>query len=65
MCGRSVMMERERYVTGERRKSGGRTEGGGGGVGGGAFMHIFIFGLVFSVSCLSEERYNPSSETYS
>jgi len=35
VCGRSVMMERERYVTGERRKSGGRTEVGGGGVGGG------------------------------
>jgi len=28
-------------------------------------MYIFIFGLVFSVSYLSEETYNPSSETYS
>jgi len=39
--------------------------GGGGGGGGGAFMYIFVFGLVFPVSYLSEGRYNPSSETYS
>ena len=32
---------------------------GAGAVGGGAFMYIFVFGLVFSVSYLSEGRYNP------
>jgi len=28
-------------------------------------MYIFVFGLFFSVSYLSEGRYNPSIETYS
>jgi len=28
-------------------------------------MYIFVFGLVFSASYLSEGRYNPSFETYS
>ena len=39
--------------------------GGERGGGGGAFMYIFVFGLVFSVSYLSEGRYNPSFETCS